>query len=310
MTLEPCSGGEGAARGRARLRLVIITGLSGAGHSSALKALEDLGYEAIDNLPLSMLQAAVSKEDRRPVAVGVDCRTRSFAADHFLKTLDGLQRDPALEVSLVFIDCDDDVLVRRFSETRRRHPLAEERPVADGIAHERALVAPLKARADVVVDTSTLQPADLKRVLQGHLGLDDMSGMAVFVRSFSYRRGLPREADLVFDVRFLRNPHYEAALQPLSGLDSRVAAYVEGDHDFAPFYHGLVDMLRALLPRYEREGKSYLTIAIGCTGGRHRSVAVAEKLAGWLRDEGRQVTLQHRDLGGETAHTEGRESHA
>jgi UPF0042 nucleotide-binding protein len=298
MTAEGRSpGGEAAVAGNGRLRLVVITGLSGAGHSSALKALEDLGYEAIDNLPLSMLQAVVAKEDRRPVALGVDCRTRNFAAGPLLQALEGLKRNPALEVSLVFIDCDDEVLGRRFSATRRRHPLAEERSVADGVAHERRLVAPLKARADIVVDTSTLQPADLKRALHSHLGLDDAPGMTVFVRSFSYRRGLPREADLVFDVRFLRNPHYEPELEPLSGCDSRVAAYVEGDHDFGPFYRSLTDMLRALLPRYEREGKSYLTVALGCTGGRHRSVAVAERLAGWLRAEGHQVMLQHRDLG-------------
>ena len=190
-----------------------------------------------------------------------------------------------------------EVLERRFTETRRPHPLAADRRVADGIAAERRLIAPLRARADLTVDTTNLNGAELRRLLSGHLGLGDGPVMKIFVTSFSYRGGLPREADLVFDARFLANPHYEPALRPLDGRDPRVADYVANDPAHAAFFEGLTGMLTPLLPRYEREGKSYLTIALGCTGGRHRSVAVAERLAAWLTGIGRPVELAHRELG-------------
>ena len=281
-----------------RRRVVLVTGMSGAGHSTALKALEDMGYEAIDNLPLSLLNAVLSEAgSTRPLAVGVDTRTRRFAAKDVVRRLRALSANPGLAVTLVVLDCQDDVLARRFTETRRRHPLARDRQVADGIAAERALIAPLKAHADLVLDTSALPPAELGRVLAGHFGLGEGAGMAVFVTSFSFRHGLPREADLVFDVRFLTNPHYDSALRPLDGRDPRVAAYIEQDPEFEGFFGRLIDMLAPLLPRYEAEGKSYLTIAVGCTGGRHRSVLVAERLGAWLRAGGRPAEIRHRDLG-------------
>jgi RNase adapter protein RapZ len=169
--------------------------------------------------------------------------------------------------------------------------------VIDGIRLERERVSPLRERADLVIDTSALTAADLRRLLQGHFALDRAPGVSVFVTSFSYRNGLPRDADLVFDVRFLENPHYVAALRPLTGLDPAIGAYLEADPGFAPFFERLVALLDPLLPRYDREGKSYLTIAIGCTGGQHRSVYVAERLAGWLRDQGKPVgPVGHRDL--------------
>ncbi len=277
-----------------RRQVVVVTGLSGAGHSSALKILEDLGYESVDNLPLSLLDALLGEGG--PIAVGVDTRTRNFAARPLLDRLDRMQADPGQAVVLLFLDCADEVLERRFTETRRRHPLAQDRRVADGIAAERRLIAPLQARADLVVDTSGLSVADLRRVLGGHFTLTGTPAMSVFVTSFSYRHGLPREADLVVDVRFLANPHYQAALRDLDGRDSRVDAFVAADPAFAPFFSRLTDMLEPLLPRYEQEGKSYLTIAIGCTGGRHRSVAVAERLAARLAQGGREVQKGHRDV--------------
>ena len=280
-------------------RVVAVTGLSGAGHSTTLKILEDMGYESIDNLPLGLLEAAVvGGEDDRPIAVGIDIRTRSFAAQPLLDQLDVLGDRPELAVTLLFLDCAEDVLERRFTETRRRHPLAQDRRVTDGFAAERRLVAPLQGRADLVIDTSDLTPGELGRVLTGHFALDRGPEMAIFVTSFSYRHGVPRAADLVFDVRFLNNPHYEPELRRLEGRDPRVAAYIEADPSFAGFIDRLTGMLQPLLPRYEQEGKSYLTIAVGCTGGRHRSVAVAERLAGWLRGLGRPVSVAHRDLGG------------
>jgi len=284
---EPAPAGE-------RRRVVVVTGLSGAGHSTALKILEDLGYESVDNLPLSLLDALLGEGG--PVAVGVDIRTRNFAAQPLLDRLDQMQADPGQVVTLLFLDCADEILERRFTETRRPHPLAQDRRVADGIAAERRLVAPLRARADLAVDTSGLNAAELRRVLGGHFTLARTPAMSVFVTSFSYRHGLPREADLVFDVRFLANPHYEAALRDLDGRDGRVDAFVAADPAFAPFFNRLTDMLEPLLPRYEREGKSYLTIAIGCTGGRHRSVAVTERLADRLAHGGREVHKSHRDV--------------
>ncbi len=289
--------GPAQAETGARLSLVLITGMSGAGRSSALRALEDQGYEAIDNLPLGFLDAVARERGlARPLAIGVDTRTRAFAVEHFAAQIDRLVAEPGLDTTLVFVDCEDEVLARRFTETRRRHPLAHDRPIADGIKAERRLVTPLRARADLVIDTSSLTLGDLRTLLSGKLGLAGGLRMLVSVASFSYRYGLPREADLVFDVRFLANPHYQTALRPLTGRDPAVASYIESDPGYAGFFAGLTGMLDPLLPRFEAEGKSYLTLAVGCTGGRHRSVFVAERLAGWLGAAGRQVNLTHRDI--------------
>jgi len=274
--------------------VLLVTGMSGAGKTSALKAFEDMGFEAVDNVPLSLLGALVNPVQRggfaRPIAIGVDIRTRDFAIDTFIKELG------SLAAKVLFVDCDDDELRRRYAETRHRHPLAQDRPVSDGITHERTLVSPLRDRADVVVDTTHFGPGELKRILGGHFGLASETGLSVFVTSFSFRHGLPREADLVFDVRFLANPHYDPALKDLSGKDQAVAGFIAKDAGFEPFFNNLTALLSPLLPRYAAEGKSYLTIAIGCTGGRHRSVFVAEKLATWIEGEERQVHLLHRDL--------------
>ncbi len=280
-------------------RVVLVTGMSGAGRSTALKSLEDIGYEAVDNLPLSLLGRFVHAESdagRRPLAIGVDIRTRDFGVDPLIDGLDGLLETGDLEVLTLFLDCDDDVLVRRFTETRRRHPLAADRPVADGLRLERRMLARLRERSHTVIDTSLISPGALKEQLARRFPLERVAGLTVMVISFSYRRGLPREADLVFDVRFLDNPHYDPALRPLTGQDDAVAAAIAADPDFETFFGGLESMLSTLLPRFQAEGKSYLTIAVGCTGGRHRSVFVAERLAGWLGGQGRRAHLTHRDM--------------
>jgi UPF0042 nucleotide-binding protein len=278
-------------------RILLVTGMSGAGKTAALKAIEDMGYEAVDNLPLSFIASIVSAtpQGRRALAIGVDIRTRDFAVESFIAEIDALIARPELKVSVLFLDCEDEVLRRRFSETRRRHPLAADRPVTDGIERERRLVMPLRDRADVVLDTSNLPLPDLRRQLAGHFSLDADAGLALFVTSFSYRHGIPREADLVFDVRFLDNPHYDERLRPLTGMDPPIAAFIERDPGFAPFFDSLIALLEPLLPRYASEGKSYLTIAFGCTGGRHRSVFLAERMAGWLDLQGYSVGLAHRD---------------
>lgn len=282
-----------------RQRVLLITGMSGAGKTAALKALEDVGYEAVDNLPLSLLASLVQSPGAstgRPLAIGVDIRTRDFGVEPFLHELDELIAHSELDVRLLFLDCDDEILRRRYTETRRRHPLALDRPVSDGIAHERRLVSPLRDRADQVIDTSSLVAADLRRVLHGKFALAASPELAIFVVSFSYRHGLPREADLVFDVRFLHNPHYVDALRPLTGRDKAVADYITRDAGWQPFFESVTNMLKPLIPRFSQEGKSYLTIGVGCTGGRHRSVFAAEAIAEWLRNQGLRVGLAHRDV--------------
>lgn len=278
-------------------RLLVVTGMSGAGRSTALKALEDMGYEAVDNLPLSLVPGLLSlRAQPAPLALGADVRTRDFGVTELAQTIDRLEREGGSRPRLLFLDCEDDRLVQRFTETRRRHPLAADRPVIDGIRLERRYLWPLRERADLVIDTSELSPFELKRALHGHFALDRSPGVALSVISFSYRHGLPRDADVVLDARFLRNPHYVAALKPQTGLDPEVGRYIAGDEDFAQFLERITTLVGSLLPRFEREGKSYLTIAVGCTGGRHRSVYLAERLAGWLTEQGRTATVRHREL--------------
>lgn len=280
--------------------MLLISGLAGAGRTTALRALEDLGYEAIDNLPLELLPHLVSGiasgDSQGPIAIGIDSRSRGFSSGAFLSLIESLRADPRFDLALVFLDCSDDVLIRRFTETRRRHPLAPDRNAADGIAQERSLMFPVRAIADLVVDTSNRSMAELKRLMTERFALERKPGLAVTVISFSYRMGVPREADLVFDVRFLSNPHYVDSLQPLDGENPEVARFIERDPALAGFMTTLDALIMPLLPSYEREGKSYLTIAVGCTGGKHRSVYVAKKLADALGDSGRPVALIHRDL--------------
>lgn len=290
--------------GGGALGVLLVTGMSGAGKTSALKAFEDMGYEAVDNVPLSLLKALVCPPQMnldggglsRPIAIGVDIRTRDFAVRALIAELDGMDDQKALDVKVLFMDCDDDELARRYAETRHRHPLAQDRPVSDGISHERRLVSDLRQRADLVIDTTRFGPGELKRMLSGHFGLDRGNDLNVFVTSFSYRQGLPREADLVFDVRFLANPHYDPVLRDLTGEDAAVGDFIAGDPGFRLFFDNLAGLLNPLLPRYAAEGKSYLTIAVGCTGGRHRSVFVAAKLARLIGRDGWRVHLLHRDL--------------
>lgn len=287
----------------ARQLVVLVTGLSGAGRTTTLKVLEDEGFEAVDNLPLSLLPALLAPasgeadgERAARLALGVDLRTRGFDQRRLLDQLAALRSRPDLDLRVVYLDCDDAVLIRRFTETRRRHPLATDRPVADGIRSEREVMMPLREAADVVIDTSAHTLASFRQALVEALAIGGQRRMTVTVVSFAFRGGLPREADLVFDVRFLDNPHYRDELRPLDGRDPAVAAYVGNDPGFEPFLTRLQALLEPLLPRYEREGKSYLTIAVGCTGGKHRSVVTAERLAAWLKSLGTPVTLRHRDV--------------
>jgi UPF0042 nucleotide-binding protein len=304
----PFDSRSGKAPGK--INVVIVTGLSGAGRTAALKILEDQGFEAVINPPLSLLErliardrAAVEHSPLAPaaIAIGVDSRTRDFTPDMFAACLGRLRQRTDLRVRLLYLDCDALVLEQRFIVSRRPHPLASDRPAREGIALERELLHPIRDLADVVIDSSHLALPDLRRTLTAHFGLAETPGLAIAITSFAYRRGLPREADLVLDARFLQNPHYVPELEHASGEDPAVAAFIDRDPALEPFFQSLGDLLKVLLSRYQRDGKALLSIAIGCTGGRHRSVYVASRLAKELRAEGRSVMLVHRDLG---AHAE------
>jgi UPF0042 nucleotide-binding protein len=286
--------------------VVLVTGLSGAGKLSVLRALEDLGYEAVDNPPLPMLEEMVNRTERK-LAIGVDARSRGFDANRVLEALARLRGNPSLRPELIYVTADQSVLLRRYSETRRRHPLAPQGRVIDGITEERALTAALRDYADLIIDTSELPVAQMRREVERHFGAGSDAQaplMAVTLISFAYKLGLPPDADLVFDTRFLRNPHYDPILQPRTGLDPDVGAYVEADPDFGAFFSSVCGLLELLLPRFVQEGKKYATIAVGCTGGRHRSVYIVERLAAHLAsrftagDVGTawQVHAVHREL--------------
>ena len=283
--------------------IVVVTGMSGAGKSSALAVFEDMGFEVVDNLPLSLLPNLLrpasgvgGPEPDRPLAVCADVRTRQFDAGTFNSSIAPLLRDPALQTTLLFIDCENTVLRRRFNETRRRHPLTADRSNDDGIQLERDRLAWFRERADLVIDTSSMPVGEFRRVLKGHFAFKNTRPLDISVVSFAYRHGLPLEADLVFDVRFLRNPHYIKDLNPLSGREEAVGDYVRDDSAFQPFFDSLLALILSLLPAYVAEGKSYLTIAVGCTGGRHRSVFVAEQLQRALNTHDWKATLRHRDM--------------
>ena len=288
--------------------VVLVTGLSGAGKASILRTLEDLGFETVDNPPLPILEELVG-DGTGPIAIGVDARSRGFDAAAVRHAIERLRLRADIQVTLVFATAEDAVLLRRFSETRRRHPLAPGGPmgsrVAVGIAQEAALLAPLRDAADLVVDTSDLPLPDLRGLIERRFRPAGAAGLDITVISFGYPKGLPREAELVFDMRFLRNPHYDPALRPMTGKDAPVAAFVEADPDFAPFWARMTGLLDLLLPRYVAEGKKYLTVAIGCTGGKHRSVLVAERLAAHLVAGGWRSDVIHRDIVPAPAQTAG-----
>ncbi len=294
-----------------RQPVVLVSGLSGAGKASVLRVLEDMGFEAIDNPPLTMIEDMVARAEAggaKKIAVGVDARSRGFNAEAVLATLARLRANPELRTELIYAWAEEAVLLRRYTETRRRHPLSPSGRVADGIAAEQELTASLHEVADLVIDTSELPLAALRQIVERRYGgaEGDTSppppGLSVSLVSFAFPAGLPREADVVMDARFLRNPHYDTALKPLTGLDPEVGAYVETDPDFGEFFDRLRGMIGLLLPRFLQEGKKYATIAIGCTGGRHRSVHIVEKLAATLTQAGWRVTTTHRELAREAIH--------
>ena len=279
-------------------RVLLVTGISGAGRSTTLKMLEDIGYQAIDNLPIRLLASIVKpkKVSQIPLAIGFDVRSEDFDAKKILKETEILPINGELDFNILFLDCDDEILRSRFTETRRRHPLAVKRTVIEAIKLERQLMAPLKKGCNDILDTSLLKLADLRRILKARYSIEGKKSLMVFVSSFSYRFGLPRESDMVFDVRFLSNPFYVSGLKTLSGLDQRVAEFISKDPQYKFFFATLTKLFEILLPSFVKEGKSYLSISVGCTGGKHRSVFVVERLSTWLQENGLEVERRHRDL--------------
>ncbi|GHF16646.1 nucleotide-binding protein [Kordiimonas sediminis] len=284
--------------------IVIVTGLSGAGKSAALNALEDIGYQTVDNLPLTMVGQLLAETGPdmqvggkvRPLAIGLDSRTLYFSPQELRTIRDQLNADPDIALHVLFMDASTRILTARFSETRRRHPLARNQQLSSAIKQERELMAGLRPYVDGIIDTSDRTTADTKRLILGRFTADASARLIVTFMSFGFSKGVPRDADMVIDVRFLRNPHYTQDLRPLTGRDKRVANYVRADEGFEEFIEKLKNLMDFLLPRYIDEGKSYLTLAFGCTGGRHRSVMVAETMASHLSEDGMAINLFHREL--------------
>jgi UPF0042 nucleotide-binding protein len=275
----------------------MVTGPSGAGRSTAIRVLEDLGFEAIDNLPLSLLPRLLDGPHHdRPLALGVDTRNREFSANALIEAIDNFAERFGRPLELFYLDCREEVLLRRFSETRRRHPMATAESPGLGIAREFDLLVPIRARADILIDTSELTPHELRAEVERWFAPDAGRGLAVSVNSFSYKRGLPRGIDMVFDCRFLRNPYWEEGLRGLNGTDPQVADYVAEDPRYVAFFDQIRGMVEMLLPAYSEEGKAHLSIGFGCTGGQHRSVTLAENLAKALANGGWQVSIRHREL--------------
>ena len=288
---------QGPGKRPAPLVLVVI-GMSGAGRTTAIHALEDFGYEALDNFPLSLFEALIEPVvgTPAPIAIGIETRTRGFSVRSLTETVDKIRTQWRAGIVLLFLECADDVLVSRFSQTRRRHPLAPDEDPVTGIRRERDVLEEVRDRADAVIDTTSMTPHELKAELEARFALDRSSGLSVSVKSFSYKRGTPNGADMVLDCRFLRNPYWDKELRELDGTDPRIQGFVREDPLYQGFYDKLVDMVVMLLPAYRAEGKTHFTIALGCTGGRHRSVTVAENMAADLADRGWPVSLRHPEL--------------
>ena len=277
-------------------RLLLVTGMSGAGKSTVLDALEDMGWDCVDNLPVALLQDFVRGEEKAggmtPIAVGMDARSRGFDAERLptlIRSIEGVRPE------ILYLDCAGAELIRRYDETRRRHPLAADRPAEDGIARERGITARLRAAADSILDTTDLTPAELREELRKRYA-EDRDQPVVTIASFGYSRGVSRTADLMFDMRFVDNPHWVDDLRPLTGMDQAVRDHCGKDPAWGQAMNGIEALLKDLIPRYWAAGKTYLTVAFGCTGGRHRSVAAAVEMAERLREAGFPANIRHRDL--------------
>lgn len=277
--------------------IVLVTGPSGAGRSTAINVFEDIGFETIDNMPLSLLPKLLSGHPNgREIALGVDIRARDFSVGTVLDFYEEIKNTEGFSAAMLFLDCDTNILVQRYSETRRRHPLTPDEAPETGIEKEKKILTKLRVLADVLIDTTNLSPHDLKAELKNWYGDTDKTHLAITIHSFSYKRGVPRGIDMTYDCRFLKNPHWEQALRSLNGKDITVAEFVKSDKRFDEFFERLIGMCNFLLPAYIDEGKAHFSLGLGCTGGQHRSVCLAEVLGKTLADSGWQVSIRHREL--------------
>ncbi len=278
--------------------LIFVTGMSGAGRSTALKVFEDLGYTIIDNLPQCLLTGLIdglkTQTITLPLVLGMDVRAIGTEVESFLETVDDLRS--VYEVRLLYLGCQNDILMKRYNVSRHRHPYGT-RTLADGIQEERDRLSPIKSAADHVIDTSVLSVVTLGRVLKNIFGRPTSPQLQVRLMSFSYRKGIPPEADMVLDARFLENPHYEEHLQPLTGRDDPVVKFLKHDKSWDSVFTSIKNMLQPTLAGFKNSGRSYLTVACGCTGGQHRSVFMAEQIALYLQDLGETISVEHREIG-------------
>lgn len=278
-------------------QVVLVTGPSGAGRSTAIRALEDLGFEVIDNLPLSLLPRLLAgPPPDRPLALGLDARNRDFGPSAIADSIAAVTGTAGLAAQVLYLDAADDVLLQRYSETRRRHPLAPDGTPLEGIEKERALLADVRAGADILISTDDYSPHDLKAEIARWFATGGSAHLSVTIQSFSYKRGLPRGLDMVLDCRFLQNPHWVPELRPQDGRDAEVAEYVMADSRFGAFFDQTCAMLELLLPACREEGKAHFSVGFGCTGGRHRSVMMTEHVAEALAQNGWHVSKRHREL--------------
>lgn len=283
--------------------ILLVSGLSGAGKTTALKTLEDMDWEVVDNLPLSLLDRLLDAPlpvdqggKDRPIAIGIDARTRGFNPASIVQRIKSLRDKNGTTIETLFLDCSGSELERRFTETRRRHPLAQDRPAADGIARERELLDPLRRWSTHIVDTTAMTTNALQQEIRNRFSSAHASQPVFTLMSFGFARGMPRNADLVLDMRYLRNPYWDETLRPKTGLDPEVGAYIATDPVYEESLGKIESLLSTLLPRYQEQGKAYVTIAFGCTGGQHRSVHVAERVGKYLRKAGFSPTVLHRNL--------------
>lgn len=285
-----------------RQRILLVTGMLGAGKTTVLRTLEDLGWEAVDNFPIRLLdnllltEPAEPSEKPGPLAIGFDSRTRAFDPERIMARVERMRQRTELNIETLFLDCSSAELERRYNETRRRHAHANDRPVSEAIAAERELLAPLQRWADRVINTTSYNTNALAQAIREQYGEIASTGPVVTVTSFGFARGMPPLADLVFDMRFLANPHWDENLRPLTGQDSQVADFIRRDPAFEEAFARIRDLLLFLLERYSAQGKTYVAIAFGCTGGKHRSVFMAEEISRALRATGFSPTVLHRNV--------------
>ena len=280
-----------------KIRLILVSGPAGAGRTTAIRSLEDLGFEAIDNLPLDLVKSVLKpKKASEKIAIGLDTRGRDFSVEGLLGLLKSLKSLEHVDFELFYLSCTMEVLLRRYSETRRRHPLADGKSPHEGIEQELILLEPIRHKADIFIETSELTPHDLKANIQKLFLKPGVNLLSISLKSFSYKRGLPRGTDMTLDCRFLKNPHWQDELREKTGLDASVSEFVASDPKFSEFIERVTKLLLFLLPSFKEEGKSSVEIGFGCTGGIHRSVAVTETVAKKLAVSGWNVSIKHREI--------------